>query len=102
MADYYIDLDTVETRTAALRNAVKTKQDAIEQMYSNMQTSLDDKDSATNASFQNLIELDKQIAISVAEGLKKLISFIARSAEQILLEDRRIAAIMRSGTRSIR
>jgi len=96
MSQFLINHADVQAQTAALRGEVSAKLSETESAFSSLQGSLDAKDSATNASFLQAVEVNSRKAQSAARGFSKIINFVSGSAEQIRMEDMRMAAVMQA------
>jgi len=99
MSQIFINHTDVQAQTANLRSEVAAKLSETESAFSNLQSSLNTKDSATNARFLQAVDVSTKKAQSAARGLTKVINFVSGSAEQMRLEDMRLAAVMQQQER---
>ena len=94
MSGIFINHADVQARTSSLRSEVAAKLGEAESTLSGLQSSLTGKDSATNASFLQAVEINTKKVQSAARGVTKVINFVSGSAEQMRLEDMRIASVI--------
>ena len=98
MSRIFINHGVVQAQTASLRNSVNASLGEAEAELSSLLSSLDTKDGLGNARFIQAVENDKRKAQSAARGFTRILNFISGSAEQMRLEDARLAGMMQGNT----
>lgn len=97
MSRIFVDDGAVQAQTANLRSRVVSQVQAAEGTLSRLQSSLNSRDSASNASYIRAVESTQRKAQSTARGFTRLLNFIAGSSAQMRLQDERAATAMRAG-----
>jgi hypothetical protein len=78
-----IQYDTVYSKTAELRSRIEAELAELDSAYTQIQPSLQEMDSKTNAAFIETMEQNKLKAHITADTLHRLLSFIEISARQV-------------------
>ena len=86
-----VNYTAVFSQIASLRSRIKSTNNEMEFRYNQIQSSLGDLDSATNAELIEAMEKNKEKVRIVGETLDKLLCFIHNSAEQAQLEDKHMS-----------
>ena len=101
MGTIKVNYDEVFAETTRLKNHISSNIiRRVNTEYRQIQAQLRrGTDGATNAMFQDALEVNCTKAIAAADALEKLIQFINASARQIEASEERIARTMRAGRR---
>ena len=73
----------VYARVAALQNRISSSLGTAKGSYSQIQSSLNDLDSATNAAFIATVEQNKQKAVATANVLVQLSAFMTSASQNV-------------------
>jgi hypothetical protein len=100
MSRIFIDYEVVQSQTTQLRSNATAQLNEADSGFASLRSSLDVKDSLSNAKFIQASESDRRKAQSATRGITKLLNFISGSAEQMKAEDMRLSGMMRQGTQA--
>jgi len=97
-----VNYNTVYSRIAQFRAAIRNQLNATHQNYNQLLNSVKTMDSATNTTLIEAIERNREKAVVTAKILEKELSFIDGGAMQVELQENRIAQrFSRTGTGGI-
>ena len=91
MSQIHIDYAAVEAGTSTLRASMDAALREADTTLSGLRSSMDTKDSASNARFIEAIDLNQRKIQSTAHGFTKLLNFISGSSRQLQMEDARLS-----------
>jgi len=99
MGQIQINYEEVYSKTAKLRNLINSDLlTRIENEYGQIQSMIDNLDSATNARLKESMEENRQKSIAAAKVMDKLLSFMANTSLQVQLNEQAMANTILSGT----
>jgi len=87
-----VNFNEVSTITAQHRAAINQAISSLESEYTQLLSSLRNMDGATNAAFVATTQQNMQKAVTTAQILERLLSFIDESARQVQIKEQTIAA----------
>ena len=92
MEQILVNYEAVNEEIARLRTQITSSViDPVNAEYRQIQTSLQQVDGATNAAYQEALEINREKALAAANTMEKLLNFIFNSARQIQISEEQIA-----------
>ena len=93
MPEVKVKPSEVYSKTNELRSRIQDKVSEMESSYSTVRSSLDGLDSASNATYIQMVERNKHKSHVVAETLDKLLSFLENSANHVEQTDKEMKGV---------